>query len=168
MLKFHAPLLLLGLAGLLACLLVRLPAPVPGAAADPHIVEYDAAMPGLLCIADRVIAESDPRLTAGQRKQLWRDYGLRVSFEWLVPDTGFTYHELAVRPWNIGDQVWARLTQRSLAPRELPALIAALSEDPRLHWAAPDALLLQWAAEPAQLEDLPASGAARVTASAAP
>jgi subtilisin family serine protease len=149
-------LLLLGLGALLLCPVLRRAAPHPAAARDPQIMEYDAArMPGLACVAGRVIAETDPRLSAAQRRQLWRDYGLRLGFEWIVPQSGFTYHELEIRPWNIIDRALARATGRSLPPRELPALIALLTDDKRLHWAAPDALLLAWDAQPTKLDDLP-------------
>lgn len=160
MLKPRTLLLLLGLA-LLSCPLVSRPAPTPLTAPVPHIVEFDAAhIPGLQCVAGRVIAETDPRLSAGQRARLWREYGLRLNFEWLVPATGFTYHELEIRPWSILERLRALITGQTLASRELPALIARLGEDRRVHWAAPDALLLQWDAGPTRLEDLPAPGPA--------
>lgn len=143
--KASAVLLLLGVVAGLACMQAgdsagRATAPTPG-----RIVEYDAVrLPGLQCVADRVIAETDPRLGPAQRAGLWRRYGLQVSFEWLVPQTGFTYHELSVRPWSWLDRVTARVLRRTLPPRDLPRLMALLNDDTRLHWAAPDALLLVW------------------------
>jgi hypothetical protein len=135
--------LLLTAAMFAAC--VALTPPVPPAGADPRVVEYDGArLPGLLCVQGRVIAETDPRLSTAQRSELWRRYGLRPCFEWLVPQDGFTYHELAVRQWNIIDRALAGLTGRALPSRELPELIAQLNEDRRVHWAAPDALVLVW------------------------
>ncbi|MDQ3023993.1 MAG: S8 family serine peptidase [bacterium] len=92
-----------------------------------------------------MLAETDPRLTSLERDELWRDYGLCCTFEWIVPESGFTYHELEVLPWFWLDRITARAKGELLAPRILPELIDQLNEDPRLHWAAPDALLLEFA-----------------------
>ena len=113
---------------------------------EPAVIAFSAECPDIQCIEGRVIAESDPTLTAGERRQLWQDYGLRCSFEWIIAGSGFTYHELEVQPYTWLDMQFARLTHRTLPPRELPLLIDAMNDDPRLHWAAPDALLLEWAA----------------------
>src|SRR5438093_335270 len=98
---------------------------------DPPVVRYSADCPHIQCLAGRVIAESDPRLTAAERGHLWDEYGLRCSFEWVVPQTGFTYHELEVRPWQLWQAALARLEKRRLPSRKLPDLIAAMNEDPR-------------------------------------
>jgi hypothetical protein len=117
----------------------------PRAPVEPAAVAYDALRyPHIQCLAGRVLAETDPRLTAQQRTALWREYGLDCEFEWIVPASGFTYHELTVReqPWF--RQLWAALTQRALPPRELNQLVPLLADDPRIHWAAPDALIMEW------------------------
>jgi Subtilase family len=113
---------------------------------EPAVVAYSAEFPEIQCLQGRVIAESAPTLTAAERRELWGDFGLRCSFEWVVPQSGFTYHELEVQPYSWFDRQLAGLTNRPLPPRELPQLIAAMNEDPRLNWAAPDALMLEWAA----------------------
>jgi hypothetical protein len=103
-------------------------------------------------LAGRVIAETDPGLDAPARVRLWRQYGLRCGFEWVAADSEFRYHELEVRPWTAVelavDALYAAvgIDDVPLPPRELPALLDALNDDPRLHWASPDALLLEWAA----------------------
>lgn len=113
---------------------------------DPPVIAYDPQRyPNIRCVAERVIAETDPALTPRQRAALWSEYNLAVSFEWIEPETGFTYHELSVRPHGPLQHARALLTGRPPAPRELPALVELLNEDPRLGWAAPDALLLEWA-----------------------
>lgn len=112
------------------------------------MIEYDPQhIPGLPCLAGRIIAETDPRLSAAGRATLWRQYGLAPTFEWIVPESAFTYHELAVRRFGLLDRLRAWLTRQALPPRALPELVAALNDDPRLHWAAPDALILDWAEE---------------------
>jgi hypothetical protein len=113
---------------------------------EPKVITYRNDCPGVQCLAGRVIAESDPSLTAAERTKLWKDYGLCCTFEWLVPKSGFTYHELEVQPYSWLDRRFAQLAHRKLTPRDLPTLIEAMNEDPRLHWAAPDALLLEWSA----------------------
>ena len=128
-----------GLAGLLC----QPPTPPP----EPAVVYYDAARyPHLLCLEGRVVAETDPALSAADRQRLWSQYGLSPRFEWIAEESGFTYHELAI------DASWTGRVERFVRnqpapPRELPALVAALSEDPRIHWAAPDALLFEWCDE---------------------
>lgn len=137
----------------LSAALLERAARTPIAPSAPQVVDYDAArLPGLSCVAGRVIAETDPRLAAQQRQALWRQYGLCLDFEWLVPEDGFTYHELRLRQWNILDHITARITGRTLPSRNLPELIARLNEDRRLHWAAPDALVLVWDGDDAEPE----------------
>jgi hypothetical protein len=127
---------------------------------QPHVVTYSADCPHLQCLEGRVIAESKPGLSPSQRLSMWREYGLRCSFEWVEPQDGFTYHELEVRPWSIYERGRALLQGRSLATRDLPKLIARMNEDPRLHWAAPDALLLEWADSRDQVAEMSAQLAA--------
>jgi subtilisin family serine protease len=113
------------------------------------ITAYDAARyPHVQCLAGRVLAETDPRLTAEERTALWREYGLTCSFEWVAPADGFTYHELEVRAYPLPQRLWAALTRRALPPRALNRLVPLLGDDPRVHWAAPDALLLEWSGKP--------------------
>jgi hypothetical protein len=127
---------------------------------EAGVVSFSAAYPGIRVLRGRVIAESDPALSPAERDELWRQYGLQATLDWVRPsasgEPGFTYHELSVRPWVIRDQisrsvstVVSRLLGTPAPPplpsRELPQLIAQLNEDPRLHWAAPDALILEWA-----------------------
>ncbi|MBN2082514.1 S8/S53 family peptidase [bacterium] len=127
----------------LAGLVLQPQKPLP----EPAVVYYDAAQyPHLFCLEGRVVAETDPALSAGERQRLWTEYGLRPRFEWIAEESGFTYHELAL------DASWAGRVARYLRnqpepPRELPALVALLNEDPRIHWAAPDALLFEWCDE---------------------
>ena len=121
----------------------------PPISVDPAVVFYDAArFPHVQCLAGRVIAETDPRLTARQRAELWREYGLTCSFEWVVPDSGFMYHELEVREITWHERLRKLVMQQAPPPRELNRLIPTLSEDPRVNWAAPDALLLEWCDAP--------------------
>jgi hypothetical protein len=152
------PLLLLSVCCLAGATAGPLPVRYPSA---PPVITYDSARyPHLQVVAGRLIAETDARLTAGERSALWRKYGLVPDFEWVRPasgaDSGFTYHELHVRMWTPLDrarQTLGRLSAQvlrqpappALPARALPELIAQLSEDPRLHWVAPDALLLEWA-----------------------
>jgi len=117
----------------------------PATAASPNFIPYSADCPNLLCLPDRVLVEADSRLSPTQRAALWREYGLLPTFDWVEAADGWDYHELDVRQWSIAERLLAALSRRELPSRELPALIAALSEDPRIHWAAPDALLLEWA-----------------------
>lgn len=85
-------------------------------------------------------------------------------------DTGFTYHELRLREWTAVERAMHSLHTRiarllgqpvpaPLPSRALPQLIAQLNEDLRVHWAAPDALLLEWAdgPEPVPEETAPLS-----------
>jgi hypothetical protein len=130
------------LLGLLATL--ALSWPVRLCPTDPSVVGYRADMPHLECLAGRVVAETRPGLSAAQRRELWADWGLGVSFEWVDAESGFTYHELEVRPWSLYERAHAALTSEGLAPRSLPQLVARLNDDPRLSWACPDALLLEW------------------------
>ncbi len=119
---------------------------------EPAVVAYDPQnYPGIQCLAGRVIAETDPALSPAQRARLWEEYGLKVSFEWLAPAEGFTYHELELQrfsPLQRGRSLITRVLQPHapvLPSRRLPELVAAMNEDPRIHWASPDALLLEWA-----------------------
>ena len=125
-------------------------APVTPAMAEPAVVRYDAERyPNIYCLAGRVIAETDPALSAQARAELWRGYGVTPTFEWINAESGFTYHELTVeRPSGL-DLLASFLPGRDLPPRELPALVKALGEDPRVRWACPDALLLEWCDAPA-------------------
>jgi len=155
-------LILLAAAG---CALLGLPAclRVSSSGDGDAVIDYDPAhCPGLPCLAGRVIAETDPRLTPAERCALWRQYGLEPSFEWIVPQDGFTYHELDVRPWTPLDYLRAWMANAPLPPRALPELIALLNDDPRVHWACPDALVLEWAADetPAEQPAAPAKQAA--------
>ncbi len=127
----------------------------PRQPAEPGVIAYDAVhYPRIQCLEGRILAETDPRLTAPQRAELWREYGLACSFDWVVPEHGFTYHELDVRPFNLAQRVWARLTGHVLPARELPEIVPLLAEDPRVNWAAPDALLLEWCGQPAWTQSL--------------
>lgn len=125
-----------------------------GRAGDDYparVIPYDLARyPHIDCLAGRVLAETRPGLSAREREALWRAYGVKPSFQWLVPATGFSYHELEVKPYPWWQLAWAALSRRELPPRALPELVALLNEDPRIDWAAPDALLLDWA-QPRQL-----------------
>lgn len=145
-------LILLATAG---CALLGLPAclSVSRGGEDTAVIDYDPAhCPGLPCLAGRVIAETDPTLSASERRALWQQYGLEPSFEWIVPQDGFTYHELDVRLWTPLDYVRAWALRVPLPPRVLPELIALLNDDPRVHWACPDALVLEWADDEAPAE----------------
>jgi subtilisin family serine protease len=133
--------------------------PAP-AAPGPAVIPYDAVRyPQIEVVAGRVIAETDARLSAAQRAALWRQYGLEPQLEWVrgaaAADPGFTYHELRVRGWTpldrarhaaalLSARVLGRPAPAPLPARELPRLVAALNEDPRVHWVSPDALILQW------------------------
>jgi hypothetical protein len=112
---------------------------------EPRIIQYSSECPNILCLEGRVVAETDPALSAAERDELWKQYGLQCTFEWLVAETGFTYHELEVLDWSWPERLTAQATGRQLASRKLPVLVELLNEDPRLHWAAPDALLLEYA-----------------------
>src|SRR3954463_5460096 len=81
---------------------------------DPPVIAYSADCPNIQCLADRVLAETDPHLSPRQRARLWRDYGLRCTFEWVVPASGFTYHELSVVPWPLWRRWIARATHSTL------------------------------------------------------
>lgn len=118
---------------------------VPTRDTDPRVVPYDASMPNLQCLEGRVIAESRAGLSGAQRRELWRQYGLHVSFEWVSQESGFTYHELEIKPYYVWDKALALVTRHKLAPRTLKPLVDVLNEDPRIDWAAPDALILEWA-----------------------
>ncbi|MCC7477865.1 S8/S53 family peptidase [bacterium] len=142
--------------------------------AEPRVVAYDPQRyPGIQCLEDRVIVETSPRLSAAQREQLWREYGLELSFEWLAPKEGFTYHELRLRPWTAlqrGRNLLARALQPgtpALASRHLPELVSALNDDPRINWACPDALLLEWA-DSAAIESSGSAGSAAPATAAQP
>ena len=136
--------------------------PPSSMAVDHAVIAFDAVRcPHLQIVAGRVIAETPSSLTAAQRSALWQEYGLEVEFEWVRrPDSadacGFSYHELRVeawpgleRGWHTWRTCWARLLGEASPPplpsRELPELLALLNDDPRLHWAAPDALIFEWA-----------------------
>ncbi|HES58747.1 MAG TPA: hypothetical protein ENO21_04890, partial [Firmicutes bacterium] len=112
---------------------------------EPQVVAYHPSMPSLQCLEGRVIVESHPGLDSGERDELWREYGLVLTFEWVSSESGFTYHELEVRRYPVKDRVLAILKLHTLAPRELKPLVDTLNEDPRINWAAPDALILRWA-----------------------
>jgi len=112
---------------------------------DASIVYYDRTLyPHLQCLAGRVIAETDPALTAADRAALWQSYGLKLGYEWVVPESGFTYHELEVLPHTPISYLKYLVTHKPLPPRELRPLVDLLNDDPRIHWAAPDALVLEW------------------------
>lgn len=118
---------------------------------DPELepIPYDAVhYPNITCLGRRVIVESAPGLSAAARAELWHNYGLSLSFEWVVPESGFTYHELTVKPPTLLKRTACMLLGKAMLPRDLPELVASLNEDPRIHWAAPDALLLAWCDEP--------------------
>lgn len=117
----------------------------PGA----RIISYDAARySNIRCIAGRIIAETDPALDASARAQLWADYQLECTFEWVEEGSGFTYHELEVQPHSWREVLAALAGTRNLQPRQLNELVPLLDADPRTHWAAPDALLWEWAQAP--------------------
>ena len=160
MLKLHFALCACALLGFSATLAV--PWPVRLCPQEPQVVGYRADLPNIECLAGRVVAESRGDLTAAQRGEIWSQYGLAVGFEWVAPDSGFTYHELEVRPWSLLDRALACLTRTTLAPRGLPELIAQLNDDPRVNWAAPDALLLEWSDQPVASDGPAASVAAGV------
>jgi len=94
-----------------------------------RVIPYDLTRyPHIDCLAGRVLAETRPELSARERQALWRAYGVRPSFEWLVPETGFTYHELEVMPYQPWRRAWAAVTQQKLLPRKLPPLVCARSD----------------------------------------
>ena len=116
-----------------------------------RVIFFDAQChPHIECLAGRLLAETDPRLTARERGELWNAYGLRPSFERIVEESGFTYHELEVFPLTPLDYARWLIAREPPPPRDLPSLVALLNDDPRIHWAAPDALLLEWG-EPLEL-----------------
>lgn len=107
---------------------------------------YDQAQyPNLRCLPGRVLASTVAVLDAEQRAELWAGYGLEVAFEWVNDARGFSYYELKVAPLPLQDKLRAWFTGAKLPPRRLPELVAALADDPRVSWAAPDALVLKWA-----------------------
>lgn len=113
---------------------------------DCEIVKYDAQnYPGIDCLAGRVIVETAADLDASQRNELWQQYGLALSFEWVNEDSGFSYHELTVQPWSVFDYAAAVVLGKQLYPRELSKLIPLVDEDLRVSWACPDVLALVWA-----------------------
>ena len=107
------------------------------------IVQYDAAYPQLEVLQDRVLAETRSGLSAQERARLWREHGLALTFEWLNPESGFTYHELDVIQPGIAGKLLATLRGHD-PQRRLIDVVEELQVDPRVNWAAPDALLLEW------------------------
>jgi hypothetical protein len=143
----YLPLLLLAL----ACLYIQL----LGAALQPQrhlrlaediaIVPYDAAAyPQLEVLEGRILAETKPGLSSAERSELWRDYRLNLTFEWINEATGFTYHELDVAAAPLATRLWALASGQPVPTRALRPIVEELGEDPRINWAAPDALLLEW------------------------
>ncbi len=113
---------------------------------DCEVVKYDAQnYPGIDCLANRVVVETATGLDTSQRAELWQQYGLAPSFEWINEKSGFTYHELEVTSWNVFDYAAAVVQGKQLYPRELSKLIPLVDEDPRVNWACPDVLALEWA-----------------------
>jgi len=109
------------------------------------VVCYDERLyPNVYCLAGRVLAETDPALSVEQRAKLWADYGLELTWEWVIPRTGYTYHELRVKHHGPLARVKSLLAGKRLASRELCPLVEELSADERVTWAAPDALLWEW------------------------
>ncbi|MCB1217950.1 S8 family serine peptidase [bacterium] len=141
----YLPPLLLALACLhlqLLCV-VLLPGRHLRAAEEIAVVPYDAAYPKLEVLEDRLLAETRPGLSELERAELWREHGLQLTFEWVNPASGFTYHELDVlQPRGLGTMLagagigWQQ--------RSLRNVVEELGSDPRVNWAAPDALILEW------------------------
>lgn len=112
---------------------------------DIAVVPYDAAAyPHLEVLEGRILAETKPGLSVTERAGLWREYGLDLTFEWVNEATGFSYHELDVAPASPVSRLLALVLGRPEPRRALRPLVEELGEDPRVNWAAPDALLLEW------------------------
>ncbi len=107
------------------------------------VVQYDPAYPHLEVLENRVLAETVSGLSEDERAALWREHGLQLTFEWVNEDSGFTYHELDVRQPGIAGQLLATL-QGHESQRSLIDVVERLEADPRVNWAAPDALLMEW------------------------
>ncbi|MCB1188185.1 S8 family serine peptidase [bacterium] len=141
----YMPLLLMAAACLYLQLLsiVLLPGRHLRSAEEIAVVPYDAAYPQLEVLEDRVLAETRSGLSELERAQLWREHGLRLTFEWVNPDSGFTYHELDVlQPGKLDGLLASAGIARP--HRELRDVVEELDSDPRVNWAAPDALLMEW------------------------
>ena len=136
------------LTGLLCAALLQL---MPGCAAGPSasagaLIAYDPLhYPGIICVAGRVVAETHPSLSDHERMELWHEYGLSPTFEWICRDSGFSYSELDVTPSTLRERITSFITRAELPPRELSKLVPLLDRDPRVNWAAPDALIFEWA-----------------------